>query len=260
VRLVLVTPAWRRYAVTRVCLAQRAHLQGVLAGQGIEAVVLVVADDENLDVAANFGFETLERSNEDGLGRRFNDGLEHACLNLDADYVTIVGSDDWVHPDLFTRLPVSEVPEEPPTADRPCVFWSPNTPEAITGREIALVDLPTGRLRRCRGRGPYGVIPWVFPRQALEPSRFRPVRDQLMIGLDGSLVAGLGLRPEWVFRDPHDLCRVDFKSDVNLNSYDKIVGAIGYGPEETDPWTLLASRYPANLVELARDLSLAVAA
>lgn len=60
---------------------------------------------------------------------------------------------------------------------------------------------------------------------------------------------------EWVFHDPHDLCRVDFKSDVNLNSYAAITGAIGYGPEETDPWALLATRYPQPLVDEARQLS-----
>lgn len=258
-RLVLVTPAWRRYDVTRVCLAQRAHLAGVLAGRGIEVSVLVVADDCNLDIASGYGFDTLERPNDE-LGRKWNDGLEHACRTMDADYVAVVGSDDWIHPDLFDRLPLHEVPWEDPTPEQPFVIWSPNTPEAITGRELALIDLSRGRMRRCRSRGPYGVIPWVLPRTALEPSRYRPVRDHLNIGLDGSLAAGLGVRPEWVFHDPHDLARVDFKSDVNLNSFDKIADAIGYGPVEPDPWPLLETRYPADLVALARNLSLAVAA
>lgn len=255
-RLVLVSPAWRRYEVTRLALAQRAHLVGVLAERGIDARVLVVADDKNLDVASEFGFDTLECPNV--VGQRFNDGLEHACRDLDADYVSVVGSDDWVHEDLFDRLPadVTEMPQVSP--DRPVVFWDPTAPEAITGRELALVDLSTGTLRRCHARltrRTAGVIPWVFPRVALEPSGFRPVADHLMRGLDGSMAAGLGVSPEWVFHDPHDLCRVDFKSAVNLNSFDAITAAIGYGDVETDPWTLLAERYPAHLVEQARRLS-----
>jgi hypothetical protein len=253
-RLALVTPAWRRFDVTRVALAQRAHLSGVLAGQGIEVSVLVVADDENLDVAAEFGFNMLERPN-DRLGCKWNDGIEHACTVLEADLVTVVGSDDWIHPDLFDLLPSEVAPPPQLTAERPFVMWSDDVPEAVTGREIALVDLASGRLRRCRGKGPYGVIPWVLPTAALAPSRFRPVRDDLQRGLDGSLVAGLGVRPEWVFHDPHDLCRVDFKSDTNLNTYEAITGAIGYGEEETDPWGLLATRYPADLVDQARELS-----
>lgn len=251
-RLCLVSPAWRRYDVTRLALAQRAHLVGVLAERGVEAVVLVVADDGNLSIAREFGFETLERPNGQ-LGRKFNDGMEYACRELGADIVTVVGSDDWVHPDLFDRLPC-ERPNDPEPGDDGVVVWK-RTPEAVTGRELALVDLIGGCLRRCSTGDRQGVIPWVFPRAALAPSGFRPVRDDLNIGLDGSMVAGLGVQPTWVFHDPHDLCRVDFKSDVNLNSYARISGAIGYGEEETDPWGLLAERYPAELVDQARELS-----
>lgn len=252
-RLVLVTPAWRRYDVTRLCLAQRAHLRGALAGRGIEATTLVVADDDNLDIAAEFGCETLERPNVP-LGRKWNDGLEAACLALEADYVTVVGSDDWVHPDVFSRLPRDEYAGPDLSGNIEAVVWRA-APEVVCGREIALVDLSSGRLRRCRSRGRYGVIPWLFPRVALRRSRYRPVGEAAAQGLDGSLVAGLGVRPEWVFHDPHPYCRVDFKSDVNLNSFDKIADAIGYGPVEPDPWTTLADHYPAELVQLARDTS-----
>ena len=251
-RLCLVTPAWRRYAVTRLCLAQRRHLVEVLAGRGLEATVLVIANDDNLDIAAEQGFETLERSN-DMLGRKFNDGIETAFTVLAADYVAVVGSDDWIHPDMFDRLPAEEIGDPEMIGD--VVAWTPGAPEAVSGREIAMVDMIGGRLRRCRGRGPFGVIPWVFPRPALEPCGFRPARDDLHRGIDGSMAAGLGGPVEWVFHDPHDLCRVDFKSDVNLNSYAAITGAIGYGPEETDPWALLATRYPQPLVDEARQLS-----
>ena len=254
-RLCLISPAWRRYDVTRVVLSQRAHLAGVLAEQGVEVSVIVVADDENLDIASEFGFDTLCRPNDRGIGRKFNDGIETAAKSLDADLIAVVGSDDWVHPDLFSRLPLEVAPPPVLTAERPFVMWDEDVPEAVTGREIALVDLSSGRLRRCRGRGRYGVIPWVFPRAALEPSGFRPCRDDLDKGLDGSMIAGLGVQPQWVFHDPHDLVRVDFKSDVNLNTYETITGAIGYGDEEPDPWTLLAERYPAELVDQAHDLS-----
>jgi len=252
-RLVFVQAAWRRYEVTRLALAQRAHLCGELAGRGIEATAVIVADDDNLAIAAEFGFATVERDNAQ-LGRKFNDGLEHACVELEADYVVLIGSDDWMHIDLLDHLPLGLAPPRVPSAESPVVFWN-DAPEAVTGREIALVDLEHGRMRRCRARGRYGVIPWVFPRAALEPSGFRPIKDALNIGIDGSLIAGLGVRPEWVFTDPHDLCRVDFKSATNLNGYAKITGAIGYGEEEPDPWSLLAERYPTELVELAQETS-----
>ena len=254
-KLVFVSAAFRRYDVTRLALAQRAHLCGELAERGIEATAVIVADDENLDIAAEFGFAAIERDNAQ-LGRKFNDGLEYACVELEADYVVLIGSDDWMHADLFDRLPLDVTSEPVPTDESPVVMWS-DAPEAITGREIVLVDLASGRLRRCRARGRYGVIPWIFPRLALLPSGFRPIKDALNIGIDGSLIAGLNCQPEWVFTDPHDLCRVDFKSDVNLNGYEQITGAIGYGEEQSgdDVWITLMSRYPSGLVVDAQELS-----
>ncbi len=245
-RIVFVSAAWQRFAVTRLALAQRAHLCGELSERGHEATCVIVADDENLDIASEFGFETVEQSNAQ-LGRKFNDGLEYAARELEADYFVLIGSDDWMHVDIFERLPldIAEPPEL--TDERPIVTWA-EVPEATTGREIAVVDLEEGRLRRCRARGRYGVIPWIFPRNALEPSGFRPIKDEASIGIDGSLIAGLNCRPEWVFSDPHDLCRVDFKSAVNLNSYKKIADGIGYGDEL--PVSILRHDYPLHLVEL----------
>lgn len=218
---------------------------------------MIVADDANLEIAEEFGFIGIDQTNE-YVGRKFNDGIEYACRALEADYVVLIGSDDWMHIDLFDRLPQDETTEKWPTDDEPFVTWSPDTPEVITGREIALVDLETGRLQRCRARGRHGVIPWILPRKALEPSGFRPIRDDLNIGIDGSLIAGLNVAPEWVFSDPHDLCRVDFKSAVNLNSYEKITRAIGDDVEL--PLSLLRHRYPLHLIEMAEETAGLVAA
>lgn len=257
-RLVFVSAAWGRFGVTRLALAQRRHLCDELAERGLEATAVIVADDENLDIAREWGFETVERSNDE-LGRKFNDGLEFAARELDADHFVLIGSDDWMHVDLFDRLPLDVADVPPLSADAPAVTWA-DGPEIATGREIALVDLERGRMRRCRARGRFGVIPWIIPRAALEPSGFRPIKDELSIGIDGSLIAGLNCAPEWVYADPHDLCRVDFKSSVNLNGYEAITGAIGYGGEETAPWDLLTERYPEYLVEMANGTSEQMAA
>lgn len=248
-RVVFVSAAWQRYAVTRLALAQRRHLCELLAGRGHEATAVIVADDENLDIASEFGFETVEQSN-DQIGRKFNDGFEYAARELDADFVVLIGSDDWMHIDLFDYLPRAELPVPMPTDENPCVTWAPGDFEITAGREFALVDLQAGRLQRCRELG-RGAVPWVVPRSALEPD-YRPIPDTQQMGIDGAFRAGLNATPVWVFDDPHDLARVDFKSSVNLNGYERISRAAGRGPEEDDPWTLLAERYPEDLVELAR--------
>jgi glycosyltransferase involved in cell wall biosynthesis len=245
----LVSPAWRRYDVTRVALAQRAHLQGELADRGIEAVSVVVADDENLDIAREYGCVTVEQNN-DMLGRRFNDGI-HAALELGADIVVVLGSDDWLHPDAFDRLPAAQAPEPTLTADAQAITWTPG-PEMVVGAGITVVDLPGARARRCRSRSRTGCVPWLLPRRALEPSGGRPVRETQQRGIDFSLFLGLQVQPTIVVHDPHPLCRVDFKSDTNLNSFDETAGALADGPIVTDPWTMLATAYPEHLVDLAR--------
>lgn len=218
---------------------------------------MVVGDDETLDIAQEFGFETLERPNRP-LGRKFNDGIEHAALEMGADIVAVVGSDDWVHEDLFDVLPAPVAPAPDwEMIDGP-VVWRPGVPEVVTGRSIAFVDLERGLLRRCWVSGT-GAIPWLIPRAALEPSRFRPVNDHQVRGIDFSLRSGLKVRPVWVDMDPHDLCRVDFKSDVNLNGFDEITGATDHDGDE-DAWSALRERYPADLVEMAESFAGTVAA
>lgn len=239
---------WRRFAITRLALAQRANLVGELAAHGIQVSCVVIGDDANLETAEYYGFDVIEQSNE-FLGRKFNDGFQFAAEH-GADYVVTIGSDDWVHPDLFARLPQKTIEWRDPEPGE-VVVWDPNTPEIVTGREILLVDMLNPRAKICRSTGVYGVIPWIIPTVALEPSGFRPVPEKQERGIDGALIAGLKVQPEWVFVDPHPLCRVDFKSDVNLNTYDSITRAIGDGEETGEPWKLLAEKYPEELVRLA---------
>lgn len=222
----LVTPAWRRFAVTRLVLAQRRVLCDELAARGITASCVVIADDENLDIAAELGFDTVEMDNSQ-LGRKLNAGFRYSAAQ-GADYLAFVGSDDWLHPDLFA-----------PLLDEPgCV---------ISGRILALCDLLGGRLRYVAGRGRQGVIPWLIPRAALEPCGFAPLPDGQNRGLDLHLALALA-DAEWRFHDPHPLARVDFKSHLNMTPYG---AARAIGGEKSDPWGELATRYPADLVALA---------
>lgn len=255
----LVSPAWRRFDVTRLALSQRAHLRGELAGRGVDAHAVVVADDENLEVAREFGFDTVEQNNE-FLGRRFNDGIEHA-LREGADVVVVLGSDDWLHVDAFDRLPAGEAQIPVPTAENPVVSWTPG-PEIVTGEGLLVVDLQGGVARRCRSRSRGGAVPWLIPRAALEPSFGRPIRETQQRGIDFALWIGLGVTPTRVTHDPHPLCRVDFKSAVNINDFEATSGALADGPLLDDPWSALAEKYPLELVDLARSTheTLAVAA
>lgn len=233
----LVSPAWQRFAVTRLALAQRAHLAGELAARGIDCVSVVVADDENLDIARGYGMETVELDNDGGLGRRFNAGFRHAA-GLGADWLVHIGSDDWLHPDAFDRLPEMAA--------------RTRTLPIISGRQIAFVDLLSGRMRDCYAPGRNGVIPWIIPRKLMVHSDFSPIREDRKSGMDGYLIRGLGVKPTWLFHDPNPVGRVDFKSDVNLTPYKAVTGALGRGMD-MEPWARLAEHYPSWLVDMARE-------
>lgn len=233
----LVSPAFGRYAVTRLALAQRAHLAGVLAARGIDCRTVIVADDENLDVAEEFGAATVVMDNDHGLGRKFNAGYRYAARE-GADWLGHIGSDDWVHPDVFD--PIHGCP--------------PRT--ILTGRKIAFVDLLSGRFCRRAIGGPYGVIPWLIPRVVMEGCGFEPIRPDRYRGMDGFLIRGMKQPPRarvrWAFADPSDVARVDFKSDVNINTFAGLPASLTKD-SQPDPWPVLAEHYPAELVALARE-------
>jgi glycosyltransferase involved in cell wall biosynthesis len=237
----LVSPAWGRFAVTRLALAQRAHLADELAARGAACHSVIVADDENLEVAREAGAVALEHPNEP-LSDKCNAGVRFAC-EQGADWVVWIGSDDWIHPDAFDPL------------------WSlpggaKHTKPIVAGGRIAVVDMLDPRLMVCRVRGRNGVIPWLIPRQLLAPSRFEPLPLGKSRGLDGWLVHGLRashVKPGFHIEDAHDMARVDFKSSLNMNSYEALAGR---AREHVDPWPALAEHYPAHLVDLARATSI----
>lgn len=229
----LVSPAWGRFAVTRLALAQRRHLCDELALRGISADCIVIADDENIDIAGEFGFPAIEMSNT-YLGAKVNAGFEYAG-EQGADFVAFVGSDDWMHPDLFDTLRFLPVPRPP----------------VVAGRVLTLVDLERGLMRQMSTSYRYGVIPWLIPRWVLEASDFRPLPNEKTRGIDLNLALGLGSKPEWVFHDPHPLARVDFKSDMNMTPYRAASGSPGRHGEIEEPWETLVEKYPAELVSLA---------
>jgi len=91
-----VTPVYKRFHLTKVCLEQRARM---LERLPFEAHCVVIGDDENLDVASGLGLEIVELDN-DYIGRKFNAGYRHAVEN-GATHCMPIGSDSWLHESAF---------------------------------------------------------------------------------------------------------------------------------------------------------------
>jgi hypothetical protein len=256
-RLWLVIPVHGREGITRLCLEQKVDLQDELRGQGVDLRVLVVGDDANVDTARELGLDVLERPNRH-LGRKLNDGFEHACREGGANYVAFVGSDDWVLASFLADFP------EP---DR--VRSAPHQAFVSPGGQRLIVRLASGMM---------GGAPWVIPTALLAECGFRPVYvDHKMSGMDFLIARSLapkpmprekGTRPDrealreqkarelrrFDLRPSDDLRMVDFKGTREQISAWSTVMPTHRGHkllrdiEGRDVWETLATRYPADLV------------
>lgn len=235
VSVCVLSAAWGRPHITRLVLRQRQRLCEGLASGGIQARMLIVADDENLDVAREHGAETLEHPNSP-LGKKCSAGLKAAAEI--ADYVCWVGSDDWIHPDVFKPLRQER-----------------SKPVIVTGRRLAIVDMAAGRLQRLESPSKYGAIPWLIDSRLLRSPRTpNLMQPDLQRGLDGGLIRGLRLARidwQWVFDDPHDFRCVDFKTEANITPYAGLAKNLGVGAPE-NAWDALTGWFPADLIDDAR--------
>jgi hypothetical protein len=233
-RLWFVVPAHERFALTDICLRLLAQTCEQMEQYEIEATAVVIADDENLDVARELGFATVYRDNE-FVGRKLNDGYQLACdpdYNPEpADYVVALGSDDWVDPSIFARLP------------------SPATVGIFN--QIAVVDEKRERLAQVTApyTGGWGIR--IYSSMLMAATNYRPCQEDRKQSLDSSTIEGVkrALRhfPELEALDVHPLQIVDWKSENNLHPYRELA-SWAKGPV-ADPFEALAGFYPAWALE-----------
>lgn len=227
-QLWFITPAFQRFALSEVCFDQWKQVAAALAPEGVELRVVVIADDENLELARAAGFDTVEQDN-DWLGRRFNDGIEYACRH-GADWVAPVGSDSWILPEYLVPLP------EPHESRRGRLL--------TVVRFDKLAELYVTNL---------GVGPYLYHRSQLEHCGFRPAEDRISKGCDTSTWLGVaeGHDIVWDERNVSQYQHVSFRAKPHLTKYTRLWAA--YGERELyNPWQVLAEHFPADLVERAR--------
>lgn len=242
----LVSPAWRRFTVTELVLAQRRWLCDVLSRAGLTATSVIVADDKNLEIAEAYGFHTVEMPNDD-LGLKFNAGFRYAA-EQGADVFVHVGSDDWLHPSAFDVLAERDLNAIEPDWSGDVAIWRQG-PTVVSQRRATVVHLPRQIVQRCNVRGSHGCIPWFIPRSALEPFGFEPIPAGKMRGIDGALARAINtkVRPNWLYRNGRVDSLVDFKTDTNITPFGMLQHNIGCGP--TRGLDVLRRSYPGWLVD-----------
>jgi hypothetical protein len=197
----------------------------------------VIAEDENLELAAEQGFATYECDNSQ-LGRKINHGYELAGRE-GVEFMVPFGSDDWID-HKWIRLPAD--------GETVATHWSTVVNEDCT--RLALLNIRFGD----------GVR--IFPRSTLEPVGFRPAGEDLNRAIDTSTHIGVNgaAAPRLVFHDTHALCIVDFKSPANLNDYNGCLSHYGGQNETADVWGLLGQVYPEDAIREMQAVHVAVGA
>lgn len=232
--LFFVVPAHGRLALTEVCLRQLRRTCDALAESAVLASAVVIADDENLEVARDLGFGTVERDNE-FLGMRFNDGFEAAGRD-GVDYAIPLGTDDWVDAGwVAAQLPGPD--------------------EIRCSRLMSMVDETGSRLSRLSISyvGGHGIR--VFPRALLARAAFRPAVEYRRSVVDWSilqrLTAVLGGMPTLSYFDTDELAVVDWKT-LGQQLHPSETCAQYVTGEELDPFEALACRYPTEALDEMR--------
>lgn len=233
----LVVPAYQRVELTAVCLEQQRRALHALAADGIGGGVVVVTDDANVDTARRLGLDVVEAPND--LGRRFNDGIQHAIHERGATHVVPIGSDDWVHPDYLRTL----LPDQVRTSTRLCLV----RPD---GQQIACLNPGTTHNRP-------GYIPWIIPAPLLKRCGYRPCRDDTMTRIDAQMASSLSFRRPDIFAPAlvSDVQSVDWKNPrTQITDYGLTLDVNPVAWRHPNPAARLAGHYPADLLDRMRCL------
>lgn len=99
--IMLVTPVYRRFDLTRLMLLQRMDTILQAAAYGVRVGCVCIGDWENLAIARMCGFHTIEAPNI--LGSKYNDGHQYAYED-GWDISFQVNSDQVFDPELLLKI------------------------------------------------------------------------------------------------------------------------------------------------------------
>jgi len=229
--LLFVCPAHGRVDLAAVCYRQFADLCEQLNRRGLHADVLVIADDRNLDHAADANLLTLEHDNR--LGAKFNAGYTYAAEH-GYEYACAVGNDSWLHPDRFQ--------------------WLPDRDALLCTRNYTCVTPDAGEQHWLKLAYDGGTGSRVIPLGWLAGCDYKPLEPAQTSGCDtGTLLAicrGVERAPHLVYTDLHPYEVIGFQSSVQITDWRHFTDR--YLHERQSPFQGLADHYPAPLIDEVR--------
>lgn len=224
-----VVPAHGRLGIAEVCYRQLTRTIERLLDHGVFASAVVISDDENLELARDQGFATVERNNT-WLGAKINDGYE-AAAREGVQFVMPLGNDDWVDAD-WVAGPL------------------PGNGEIRCARQSSIVDETFSRLAKLDIKYEAGDGCRLYPTSLFRHLNYRPVDEDRHRAIDTSTLMRVKKNQQikLVYHDLHPLQIVDFKTrGAQLNPFD---GCLAFGDDtQVDPVPALLERYPSVAVD-----------
>lgn len=230
--LLFVCPAYQRVELAAICYRQFAQFREHAYRFGLRADFLILANDENLDMAGNAGLYVRETPNR--LGERLNTGYA-AAAEQGYDYVCAIGNDSWVHPDRF--------------------LWLPKGDAILCTRNFTCLNSEADQQAALRLDYPGGVGTRVFPTGMLERVNYEPLADPYqMSGCDTETLLALCRNvmraPDLIYTDMHPAEVVGFQSgDVQVTKWN---WWLQHPHTFQEPFEGLAELYGADLVNEVR--------
>lgn len=225
--MMLVTPVFRRYALTEIMLVHRRAAFNAAAALGVECGCVVIGDEENVAAATSLGFDGILAPNV--LGSKYNDGHEFA-LNTGWDISLQCNSDQVFHPDLLVAL------SEAPLDKLIRTIWM--TFVHGTGTRCLSFQNPVWALK-------------AYPTELLK-SNPRPCEESIMRMCDtsthnGVVSANPGLDTHTIEVGPLEC--IQFESSFQITPWKKNLHvAMMTGERERPvPWKVIADMYGENL-------------
>lgn len=238
-RLLFISPAYERLELSRICFEQRQWAIEKLARAGIEAQSIVVADDDNIEIARSLGHDYFRRDNE-WLGRRFNDGYEHAH-DEGFTHAFPIGSDSWVDPEFIIQAYIDGHFHEDANDGL----------NVVCSRHYSRIDA-SGTVRRQLWIPVLQGVSYIVPVKALDECGYRPCQEEIRRGCDGSTWQSVSRRRgvQVVWSEVHELETTAFESTwPQVTHFSRLAGRFKVHDITGDIFSGLKKVYPPNLVD-----------
>lgn len=229
IRLAVCAAVWQRYELTAVWWQFLRRLRYHFSTCGIQAGVYVSGNEaEHHRLCLQHAGVWVNCPNK-AVGQKYNEAVQAACHD-GADYVLILGSDDFMSGGLIERYIDAIASEVTYIGAIGAYYYEPST-----NRCAYFPGYP----RNHRAHGQSMGAGRLLHRSLMEQRNYRPWPDQQRRGCDAKMHRILHLPKHYLLPIDPDGVLVDVKTDVNIWAFNRLHQL--HGMEDVEPEPILST-------------------